>query len=210
MGTTAQTITPESDAMVRGTARGIAKQLRLLHALDDLIAYGFEGLAEALAQFDPSRGVPFNGFAYKRVRGRILYGAQHVGGMSRKTYARAMREIDTRIEEAAEAKRDGPPREAEEVGTVIDDLFGQAAGAMIVAQLADEQVTPETKLIHELDRARVRRALARVPDPERALLRARYFEDRVLEDIGRELGKTESWASRTHTRALGMLREALG
>ena len=78
------------------------------------------------------------------------------------------------------------------------------------AQLADEQTTPETKLIDELERARVRRALARVPAREQALLRAIYFEERVLEDAGDELGIKRSGAHRMHTRALGMLREALG
>jgi RNA polymerase sigma factor for flagellar operon FliA len=36
-----------------------------------------------------------------------------------------------------------------------------------------------------------------------------YFADMKLEDAGKKLGLSKSWASRLHTRAVNHLREAL-
>ena len=89
-------------------------------------------------------------------------------------------------------------------------MFGKVTGALVCARLAEQERTPELQLMHEMERARVRRAIAALPERERLLLFALYFEERVLDDIAPEIGLSKSGASRAHTRAFVILCEALG
>src|SRR5262249_32332878 len=57
--------------------------------------------------------------------------------------------------------------------------------------------------------AAVRLAVARLPRDARRLIELHYFEDRPLEDCGRALGMSKSWASRLRARALAMLSKNL-
>src|SRR5215468_1893948 len=57
--------------------------------------------------------------------------------------------------------------------------------------------------------AAVRLAVSRLPTDARRLIQMHYFEDRSLEDCGRALGMSKSWASRLRSRALAMLSESL-
>jgi len=52
----------------------------------------------------------------------------------------------------------------------------------------------------------LRQAVAALPRDARRLIELHYFEDRPLEDCGRALGISKSWASRLRVRALRLLR----
>jgi len=54
--------------------------------------------------------------------------------------------------------------------------------------------------------ARLRQAIARLPDKERALITKHYWEGKNLLEAGRELGISKSWASRLHAQAVERLR----
>src|SRR6185437_6886528 len=56
--------------------------------LDDLIAYGANGLLDAAERFDPERGVPFDVFCRYRVRGAIVDGIRRHHWLPRRTYKR--------------------------------------------------------------------------------------------------------------------------
>lgn len=55
----------------------------------------------------------------------------------------------------------------------------------------------------------VRSAIAELSKDEGELMRRHYFEGERLEDIGRDLGMSKSWASRLHTRAVARLAKCL-
>ncbi|MBI2478327.1 MAG: sigma-70 family RNA polymerase sigma factor, partial [Planctomycetia bacterium] len=78
----------EGQALVHSLATKIARNLPMRVDLDDLIAYGQVGLAEAARQFDPSRGTQFTTFAYYRIRGAIYDGVSKMSWTSRARYAR--------------------------------------------------------------------------------------------------------------------------
>jgi RNA polymerase sigma factor for flagellar operon FliA len=65
----------------------------------------------------------------------------------------------------------------------------------------------------DLDRARrnarLRAAIAELPDRPRALVTKHYFEGKSLLEAGAELGVSKSWASRLHNQAVDRLRAAL-
>jgi RNA polymerase sigma factor for flagellar operon FliA len=54
--------------------------------------------------------------------------------------------------------------------------------------------------------ARLRVAIARLPDKPRALVTKHYFEGKSLLEAGAELGVSKSWASRLHAQAVDQLR----
>ena len=74
----------------QGLVRTLAQQVRgksPRHVeLDDLIAYGQVGLAEAARDFDAARGHRFSTFAYYRIRGSIYDGLSKLCGVSRGHY----------------------------------------------------------------------------------------------------------------------------
>ncbi|HEU4727332.1 MAG TPA: sigma-70 family RNA polymerase sigma factor, partial [Kofleriaceae bacterium] len=54
--------------------------------------------------------------------------------------------------------------------------------------------------------ARLREAIERLPDKQRAILRKHYWEGKNLLEAGAELGLSKSWASRLHAQAVDQLR----
>jgi RNA polymerase sigma factor for flagellar operon FliA len=53
---------------------------------------------------------------------------------------------------------------------------------------------------------RLREAIARLPEKERALVTRHYWEGKNLAEAGAELGMSKSWASRLHAQAVEKLR----
>ena len=54
--------------------------------LEDLQAYGYIGLLEALKRYEPCHGIPFEYYAIPRIRGAIIDGAGTVTSFSRSAY----------------------------------------------------------------------------------------------------------------------------
>jgi RNA polymerase sigma factor for flagellar operon FliA len=52
-------------------------------------------------------------------------------------------------------------------------------------------------------------AMKRLPERNRAVLEAYYFENRTLEDIGAQFGLSKSWTSRIHAKGIELLRELM-
>jgi RNA polymerase sigma factor for flagellar operon FliA len=200
----------EYDALVRGRARNIARELNLMHALDDLVAYGFAGLLEAKGRFDPTEGTPFHGFAYRRVGGAIREGAEKFQGVSRRMWAKVEDAADAIAElKGAEMQALGEEHTLRELTDGLDSVFGQVIGTMIVGQLAEEQRTPETALMSELQRVRVREAIGQLRRKPREVIEAIYFSDTRYDDIGAKLGIKKSAVAIRHRKAIEALRELL-
>lgn len=204
----------EHEALVMRIARDVRDELGLAGPLDDLVADGLQGLVEARSRFDPTLGASFVTFAYYRIRGSILDGVRRMGHLSRRAhYARRRARA---LSEVFEASTQVDPQVGEDVDATIaaiDAVLGEMmAAATLSAALEDPQgsPSPEQALVTELERARVRRALAKLPEREQYVLRAFYFDEHPLDAIGAHLGISRSRASRLHTRGLALLREAIG
>lgn len=87
----------------------------------------------------------------------------------------------------------------------IDDL--RAAG---LAAAAEPTRLPPDAFDQARAAARVRAAVAQLPDASRAIVTKHYFEGKTLLAAGAELGLSKSWASRLHARAVTQLRAVLG
>ncbi len=187
----------EHERMVHGLATRLRRELSLRGDLDDLIAFGFGGLLEARARFDPTRGVRFQTFAYHRVRGAMLDGV------------RKMTELPRRAHERMRAEAEPSPTAAP---TELDKGFARLGAGLTTATVLQGRFgteSPESVLLRNEAIARLLQAMPRLSPRQRVLIRGFYFEGRSIDAVARDLGISRSWASRLHTQALRELRRAL-
>ncbi len=67
----------------------------------------------------------------------------------------------------------------------------------------------EEALVTQLDVAKVEEAVALLPEREQSVVRAVFWDERRLAEIGAAAGKSESLASRELSKALARLAELL-
>ncbi len=175
--------------LVRHLAARMLNQALPYLEMDDLIAIGAEALLRAAERYDPTRGVPFGTFAYLRVRGAMYEGLGVVGPLTRGVVRRRR----------GRPERRSLPRifrfDERHTGAVTDgeDLEDDVASAIDAARLRP-QLTVALEVLDERDRE---------------LILRHYFSGDTLCEIGRDMGRSKSWASRVHTQALTRLRAAL-
>jgi len=206
--------------LVRVIARGVHRSFPSYIELDDLVGYGQLGLAQAARDFDATRGIQFSTFAYYRIRGAILDGANQMNWMKRSSRAADRYERlsgDVLGADAADsAAQATPTNEAEWVSGVGGKLamvfFLSQAGdeEQSAVEVADDQAEMplESLLDDELKRS-LRQLIEELPDDARHLVRGTYFEGKSLKEAGEELGISKAWASRLHAKALDQLARGL-
>lgn len=188
----------------------------------DLVAYGTKGLIEAAQRFDPKYGAAFSTFAYYRIRGAMFDGMRTMGWYSRSDCARFRAEERVGEYLAAAAEREAveraaaptAPDKAETLEAIAELLSGVAAIHITSLEAArdepdDRRPAPDQVMLDAEWSKRIHAALRALPAQERRLLKLYYWGDCNLEDAGKKLGLSKSWASRLHARAVGHLREIL-
>ncbi|MCA9605543.1 MAG: sigma-70 family RNA polymerase sigma factor [Myxococcales bacterium] len=208
----------EHESLVRAQASKLRAQLDLRTDLEDLVAYGMQGLLEAQQRYEPDRGVKFAHFAYYRIRGAILDGVRQMAYLPRRTHVarRAAETLDRAAEEQAFARARTPEARASAADTLaaVDDILAKTCAAFVIGAIGQDEVhdqpsSPEDEVLSSETRARVRGALDVLEERERALVEGYYLEGRTLDEIGQELGITKSWASRICSKALTKMRAVL-
>jgi RNA polymerase sigma factor for flagellar operon FliA len=209
-------------ALPRRAAAMLHPRVREHVDLDELIAMGNLGLAEAASRFDPDHGASFSTFAWYRVQGAMIDGLRRMSHLPRRVWAQiaTLRAAAEYLE--AQAQRAEVARAQAAAATTADKLgeVKAALGAIrtmyVVAldqvpdeRLASVEVTADVELGRARQAARLRQALERLPERERALVLAHYRDDQTLQDAGAAMGLSKSWASRLHARAIDRLRELL-
>jgi len=206
----------------RAAAAVLHPRVREHVELDELIAMGNLGLAEAASRFDPTQGSSFAHFAWYRVQGAMIDGLRRMSHLPRRVWAQiaTLRAAAEYLE--AQGQRAEVAKSQAAAATTADRLgeVRSALGAIrtmyVVAldQVPDERLaSAEANAEDALGRARLtsrlRVALARLPERERTLILAHYQDDQTLLDAGAALGMSKSWASRLHARAIDRLRALL-
>jgi len=209
-------------SLVNAIAAKLKRTLGRAIEFEDLVAYGTKGLLEAAERFDPTQGASFSTFAYYRVRGSMLDGLRTMGWYSRADYARYRAEEraneylqnQSERETAGKEAGAGKPDAGTELESIAQILGGVAAihitSLEAAATVADDRLPPpDADIARVQDKARVREAISKLPEKERALMQMYYFGDKNLEEAGAALGLSKSWACRLHARAVDLLRAAL-
>jgi RNA polymerase sigma factor FliA len=206
----------EYEGFVKALALQTRSQLGLDTPVEDLVAFGFQGLLEARQRFDASKGVAFKSFAHYRVRGAIIDGVRAMARLPRRAYARlrAAEALDQLAEGHAEGRAVASrPPSIENNLRSIDAILGRVAAAYSVAVSAEDAAqgagSPEEALLHEERLTRMRSALHKLPERERFMIEGHYFQGKRFDVLSTELGISKSWGSRVHAHALDLLRDAL-
>ena len=189
---------------------------------DELVALANIGLAEAATRYDPTKGASFSTFAWYRVHGAIIDGIRKSTNLPRRVWAKlvALRAASEYLEHRGERdvgaaqKGVAAPAGHDALAAVKEAM--SAIRTMYVTSLETLQEkgfdpggeTPE--LAEGIDTTRLgvrlRKALDKLPEKERELVKKHYWEGKNLLEAGAELGISKSWASRLHAQAVDRLR----
>jgi RNA polymerase sigma factor for flagellar operon FliA len=201
------------------------------HSIDigDLVQDGVLGLIDAAHRFDEDRGIKFETFAERRVRGAMI------DALRRDAWPRGVRRQRRELEAAREALRRELGHEpsladlAARLGSdekrlnrtivrinTIESTSPLAAGdhlnesALPAALVPSEPDSPDTAYEKLEMRERVRNAIQSLPGREQKVIGLYYYGEVTMKQIGAEIGVNESRVSQLHARAIRRLREALG
>ena len=213
---------------VQALARQVAASMP--HSIDigDLVQDGMIGLIDAAHRFDEARGIKFETFAERRVRGAMI------DALRRDAWPRGIRRVRRELEAAREALRRElgcEPSLAElaaRVGsdetrlgrTIVRINTIESTSPLATADSVNEANLPPVMVPSEPaspDKAferveiknRVRAALATLPWRERKVIGLYYYGEVTMKRIGVEIGVNESRVSQLHARAIQRLRKAL-
>ncbi|HET6204423.1 MAG TPA: sigma-70 family RNA polymerase sigma factor [Planctomycetota bacterium] len=209
-----------------GLVRETLRHLRPPRGFDreDLESAGVFGLLRAVDRFDPDRGVRFETFAGRWVRGAILEEMRRAD-----PWPRRWRERSARMESAIARLRDRHRREptdeelagglsvsAERYRALYAGLRGRELFFLprfLTEEETEGEEAPATDLEGPFEplarRDLLDLALSLLDARERTILRLRYLEDRTLGEIGERVGLHASRVCRIHAEALARLRARL-
>jgi RNA polymerase sigma factor FliA len=214
---------------VEALARRMAATMPHSIDLSDLVQDGVIGLIDAAHRFDDSRGIKFETFAERRIRGAMI------DALRKDAWPRGVRRVRRELEAAREKLRASLGHEpsladlAAAIGsdekrlgkTIVRINTIESTSPFSNADTVDETQLPAVlvpaeperpDLQYERDevRNRVRNAIATLPAREQRVIALYYYNEVTMKDIGAELGVNESRVSQLHARAIRRLREALG
>ena len=201
------------------------------HSIDigDLVQDGVIGLIDAAHRFDEARGIKFEPFAERRIRGAMI------DALRKDAWPRGVRRQRRELEAAREELRRELGCEpsladlAAKVGsdekrlgrTIVrinaiestsplaknDNLDGSSLPSALIPS---EPEQPDAAYEREQTKARVRAAIASLPPREQKVISLYYYGEATMKQIGAEIGVNESRVSQLHARAIRRLRDALG
>lgn len=213
---------------VEALARRLAASMP--HSIDigDLVQDGVLGLIDAAHRFDQDRGIKFETFAERRVRGAMI------DALRREAWPRGVRRVRRELEAARETLRRELGHEpsladlAKKVGSdekrlgrtilrinTIESTSPLSSGdhldetSLPAALVPSEPESPDSAYERSEVKERIRTAMATLPERERRLVNLYYFGDVTMKQIGAELGVNESRVSQLHARAIQRLRAVL-
>jgi RNA polymerase sigma factor for flagellar operon FliA len=213
---------------VESLARRMASTMPHSIELGDLVQDGVLGLIDAANRFDAARGIKFETFAERRVRGAII------DALRRDAWPRGVRRARREIESAREQLRrelGAEPTMADlarrvgidvvqlermivRINTIestspmanVETLDSSTLPAVLVPS---EPIAPDRLFEQNQTRGRIRMAMASLPPRERRILALYYFGEATMKQIGQQIGVNESRVSQLHARAIQRLRRLL-
>ena len=200
------------------------------HSIDigDLVQDGVIGLIDAAHRFDESRGIKFETFAERRIRGAMI------DALRKDAWPRGVRRQRRELEAAREQLRRELGCEpsladlAAKMGSdekrlgrtivrinAIESTSPLASGENLdestlpAALIPSEPEQPDTAYEKSETKDRIRAAIESLPPREQKVIGLYYYQEATMKQIGAEIGVNESRVSQLHARAIRRLRDAL-
>src|SRR5690349_3991765 len=198
---------------------------------EELARAGALGLVEAARRYDASRGVPFDRFAARRIRGAILDSVRAADWAPRsvRTLGRKLEQIE---QELASSSGQNPTNTevasalgmtSDELHRVRDRVFRSVVLALehVVAVTEDDDLTlvdvladrtasePSEELETRELLGYLRDAVGLLPERHRLVIVGYFLEGRTSLELAELLDVTESRISQIRSEALEMLKEGI-
>jgi RNA polymerase sigma factor for flagellar operon FliA len=200
-----------------------ARQIAAKHFLDrksgdiefaDLCQFAFAGLLEALDRFDPNRGIPFRGFARRRISGSILDGLVHLSEVREQiSFQKRIRSERLKSLTVENPERLAP---SEAMTALVDMAMGLAIGFMIEdgglyapEDAADTRSSPYDTLAWKQVVATLRSEISKLPPQAREVVHYHYLHGLSFEKISRIMELSKGRISQIHRSSLKSLGERL-
>jgi RNA polymerase sigma factor for flagellar operon FliA len=197
----------------------------------ELARAGALGLVEAARRYDESRGVPFDKFAARRIRGAILDSVRAADWAPRsvRMLARQLEQVEQQLVNDR-GSLPATPEVAEAMGLSTDELsalrdrvFRSVVLALdyVVAAPDDDDLTlvdvladrTEIEPCEQLESRELlgylRDAVALLPERHRLVIVGYFLDGRTSLELADLLGVTESRVSQLRTEALAMLKDGI-
>jgi len=200
------------------------------HSIDigDLVQDGVIGLIDAAHRFDESRGIKFETFAERRIRGAMI------DALRKDAWPRGVRRQRRELEAAREQLRRELGCEpsladlAAKMGsdekrlgrTIVRIHAIESTSPLASGENLDESTLPAALIPSEPEQPdiayeksetkdRIRAAIESLPAREQKVIGLYYYQEATMKQIGAEIGVNESRVSQLHARAIRRLRDAL-
>lgn len=157
----------------------------------DLTSEGIIGLMDAIDKFEPDRGVQFQTYAVRRIKGAIVDSLRAADWVPRSVRARQREEQGDDVAVRAQVP----------VGH-LNELEGLALADELPGALGGEPADGETRAV-------LAEQIRDLPERDAVVIALYYFEGLTLSEIGQVLSVTESRVSQLHSRATRALRAKL-
>ena len=218
-----------------GLIKSAALQIRGVYSsfaqVDDIVSEGILTLLSSVDKFDPDKGIKFETYVAKRIRGMVIDLARKQDWLPRNIRQRA-KEIDAAVSNLAnELGRFPTDHEvAGRLGISTDKYQKEAARVALSNTLSldalmeardleghrfevsseDPTIQPETVLEDQEVQETLAQGIAALQENEQIVLSLYYEKNLHMKEIAQVMGVSEPRISQIHSRAIQKLREHMG
>lgn len=218
-----------------GLIKSAALQIRGVYSsfaqVDDIVSEGILTLLSAIDKFDPEKGIKFETYVAKRVRGMVIDMARKQDWLPRNIRQRA-KEIDAAVSGLANELGRFPTDQevAQRLGIPTDKYQKEAARVALSNTLSldalmdakdlegyrfevsseDPKLQPETVLEDRELQETLANGISSLQENEQIVLSLYYEKNLHMKDIAQVMGVSEPRISQIHSRAIQKLRDHMG
>ena len=218
-----------------GLIKSAALQIRGVYSsfaqVDDIVSEGILTLLSSIDKFDPDKGIKFETYVAKRIRGMVIDLARKQDWLPRNIRQRA-KEIDSAVSHLANELGRFPTDQevAGHLGIPTDKYQKEAARVALSNTLSldalmdardleghrfevsteDPTVQPETVLEEQELQHTLAQGIAALQENEQIVLSLYYEKNLHMKEIAQVMGVSEPRISQIHSRAIQKLRDHMG
>ncbi|MCI8916968.1 MAG: FliA/WhiG family RNA polymerase sigma factor [Oscillospiraceae bacterium] len=218
-----------------GLIKSAALQIRGVYSsfaqVDDIVSEGILTLLSSIDKFDPDKGIKFETYVSKRIRGMVIDLARKQDWLPRNIRQRA-KEIDAAVSSLANELGRFPSDQevADRLGIPTDKYQKEAAKVALSNTLSldalmdardlegyrfevsseDPKLQPETVLEDQELQQTLADGIASLQKNEQIVLSLYYEKNLHMKEIAQVMGVSEPRISQIHSRAIQKLRDFMG
>lgn len=214
-------------------AKTVASQLRGLSAsyaqTEDMVNQGMLTLMDCVERFDVSKGIPFEPYAFLRVRGavidlvrkqdwiprRVRSAAREISAVQSRLCSELHRapteqELADALEMPVEKLRQSNVEVANAVSFSFEELIQNVSQmGTALEQATSDDATPEKHLMRQELRQTLATAISALGERERLVLSLYYYENLTLTEIAQVLEVSVQRVSQIHIRVVEKLKQSM-